>query len=166
MNGVGYGSCSDDLFVTADSVPTFAYQLTNTSVSPTTMTFTWEGISTFEHTGGDPAIYYEMECDQGTNEWIIITSEAAQGIGLSLTYTPAQKFLDNQVIRNRLRAKNGVGLGAYSDVLEVLSDGNPVFMNLPAIDYSGNGIKPGYIRATWNDLLDYEVTGRDLVTYY
>ena len=59
------------------------------------MTFTWEEISTFEHTGGDPAVYYEMECDQGTNEWIVITSEAAQGIGLSLTYTPAQKFLDN-----------------------------------------------------------------------
>ena len=77
MNGVGYGTYSDEFFVTADSVPTFAYQPTNTSVSPTTMTFTWLGISTFEHTGGDPAVYYEMECDQGTNEWIVITSEAA-----------------------------------------------------------------------------------------
>jgi hypothetical protein len=69
-----------------------------------------------------------MECDQGTNEWIVITSEAEQGSTLRLTYIPAQKFLDNQIIRFRLRAKNGVGLGAYSDVLEVLSDASPVFM--------------------------------------
>lgn len=149
MNGVGYGSYSDDFFVTADSVPTFAYQPTNTSVSPTTMTFTWQGISTFAHTGGDPAVYYEMECDQSTDEWIVITSEVAQGSALRLTYTPAQKFLDNQIIRYRLRAKNGVGLGAYSDVLEVLTDSSPVFMYPPEIDTLADDIKPGSIRVTW-----------------
>ena len=59
-----------------------------------------------------------------------------------------------------------MGLGAYSDVLEVLTDGSPIFMNIPAVDYLGDDIKPYSIRVTWKPLLDYELTGRDKVTYY
>jgi hypothetical protein len=36
----------------------------------------------------------------------------------------------------------------------------------PSIDYLGDDIKPNSIKVTWSALLDYELTGRDIVTYY
>ena len=60
---MGFGAYSEFFTITADSVPTFAFKPSNTSVSPTTMTFEWEAITDFAHSGGDPVIYYEMEWD-------------------------------------------------------------------------------------------------------
>jgi hypothetical protein len=94
-NGVGFGAFSTEFTIVADSVPTFAYMPTNTSVSPTTMTFVWQEITSLTHTGGDPVVYYEMEYDSGDGEWEIITSEVTQGASLSLSFTPAEKFPDN-----------------------------------------------------------------------
>ena len=44
-------------------------------IKPKSMRIDWEGISTVEHTGGDPVIYYELQwLNYLTEEWEIITT--------------------------------------------------------------------------------------------
>jgi hypothetical protein len=68
------------LDVTADSIPLYMNTpkvdyLAN-HINPNWIFLTWEGITLWEHTGGDDIIYYELQWDQGTNgqDWVILTS--------------------------------------------------------------------------------------------
>ena len=68
----------------------------------------------------------------------------------------------------KLRARNGVGLGLFSEVLDVQADKVPQFMNIPKVDYLANHINPHWIKITWEPLNDTEWnnTGGDPAVYY
>ena len=58
---------------------------------------------------------------------------------------------------------NGVGLGPYSDILDVLTDGVPSRMNAPVEDPSTNAT---YIKITWTAITSDDDIGRDSITNY
>jgi hypothetical protein len=68
----------------------------------------------------------------------------------------------------RLRARNGVGIGLFSQVLDVQADKVPQFMNIPQVDYLANHINPHWIKITWNPLnsSEWDKTGGDAAIYY
>lgn len=122
-NGVGFGDYSTILSVTADSVPTYM----NTPVKnlayiyPKWITIFWAGIYTQAQTGGDPVTYYEVSYDQGNSTWISLTNES-MGMFFQYNLTSPVAYPSGQQFQFRLRAKNGVGIGAYSSVLTVNAD--------------------------------------------
>ena len=59
---------------------------------------------------------------------------------------------------------NGVGIGACSSDLIVLTDGPPSLMNLPII--TTDDINPFWIFITWNPLTSDSDTGRSSIIYY
>ena len=67
--------------------------------------------------------------------------------------------------RFKLRAKNGVGYGAYSAEKIALADSVPLFMNAPDAVIAAD-ITPNRMRLTWTGISLDAQTGRDPVTYY
>ena len=69
--------------------------------------------------------------------------------------------------RYRLRAKNGVGIGLYSEELKIQADKVPQFMNIPQVDYLANHINPR-IKITWEPLIstEWDKTGGDEAVFY
>ena len=63
---------------------------------------------------------------------------------------------------------NGVGLGLFSEVLDVYADKVPQYMNIPEVNFVGNYINPTWINLFWVSLTvsDYEVTGGDPPIYF
>ncbi len=55
-----------------------------------------------------------------------------------------------------MNAKNGVGMGLYSDILEVTADSVPLFMNSPKVDYLANNINPNWILLTWSGITTWD----------
>ena len=106
-------------------------------------------------TGGDTVTYYQVECDIGnTGVWVPLTTE---WIGLTSTFNHSRStpFPSEETILYRVRPKNGVGLGAASDILGVIADSVPTFMTPPTIDISANHINPRWMYLTWTALTDF-----------
>ncbi len=61
-----------------------------------------------------------------------------------------------------------MGIGLFSEVLDVQADKVPQFMNIPKVDYLANDINPHWIKITWEPLIDTEWnnTGGDPAVYY
>jgi len=61
-----------------------------------------------------------------------------------------------------------VGIGLFSEILDVQADKVPQFMNIPKVDYLANHINPHWINITWEPLIDTEWnnTGGDPAVYY
>ena len=72
----------------------------------------------------------------------------------------------NQTQQFRARAKNGVGLGAFSEVLKVQSDSVPLYMNRPFVDTALNHVNPRWIYLTWQGISLWNETGGDSIIYY
>jgi hypothetical protein len=72
------------------------------------------------------------------------------------------------MISYRLYAKNGVGFGAYSEILTIKADSVPLYMNTPQVDYLANDINPHWIKVTWDPLIssEWDKTGGDMAVYY
>jgi hypothetical protein len=79
---VGIGLFSDILTIQADKVPQFMNipkvdYLAN-HINPTWIYLTWDTLidTEWDKTGGDPAIYYELQWDLGSlgNQWVILTT--------------------------------------------------------------------------------------------
>jgi hypothetical protein len=66
----------------------------------------------------------------------------------------------------RAYAKNGVGFGAYSDILTIQADKIPQFMNQPVVDFASNHINPTWIYITWSPISGVEQNGGDEATFY
>jgi hypothetical protein len=68
----------------------------------------------------------------------------------------------------KLRARNGVGIGLFSEVLDVQADKVPQFMNIPKVDYLANHINPHWIKITWDPLneTEWDKTGGDPAVFY
>jgi hypothetical protein len=79
---VGIGLFSDILTIQADKVPQFMnipkVNYLGNHINPTWIYLTWDPLidSEWDKTGGDPAIYYELQWDQGSlgNQWVILTT--------------------------------------------------------------------------------------------
>lgn len=139
------------------------------NVNPSWIYITWESITSNADTGRDSIIFYDLQWDSegtaGTPEeaWVSIPSENA-GLLFAFNHTKEDNsfFLGNSDIAYRLRAKNGVGFGAFSDATVVKTDDVPQYMNTPTLvscDYNN-------ITIQWDAITDSEQTGRDAVTYY
>lgn len=102
-------------------------------------------------TGGDAINYYELEWDKGTNgeTWTILTVPAA-GIKTQFNVTSETIIPSGSVQKFRMRAQNGVGMGLNSDILDVVADKVPQFMNVPVVEI--NNINPKWIQLTWTPL--------------
>ena len=88
---------------------------------------------------------------------------------LKFNHTSLDKPFDNGcIIQYRLYAKNGVGFGAYSEILSIKADSVPLYMNVPEVNYDGNDINPHWIQITWEalDSSVWDKTGGDEAVYY
>lgn len=138
-------------------------------VHPRWIHITWDSITTETHIGRDAIIFYDLQWDAegtaGTPEetWVSLIDEGA-GVLNAFNHTKPDNelFLANSDIHYRLRAKNGVGYGVYSDLTASKTDDVPQFMNPPTLvscDYNN-------ITLTWEPISGPDETGRDPVTYY
>ncbi len=110
-----------------DNVPTFTYPPTeDSSTNATYIKVNWDPITLTTHNGRDEVIYYKLEWDQATGVWVdaniplanmVTTWEFTSGIKNGSTYS------------FRLTAKNGVGLGAVSNVMSLIPSSPPDNMN-------------------------------------
>jgi len=83
----------------------------------------------------------------------------------SFIFTRATNFPSGSDQLFRLRAQNGVGLGAFSVERIVVADSVPLFMNAPNVVPLAD-ITPTSIKLTWSGISLDEHTGRDPVIYY
>ncbi len=166
-NNVGWGIESDPLEVLTDTYPKQmnAPQLDGI-ITPASFKIKWDVLSQADatHTGRDPLINYQFEwlkvTDPLTTTWQVLTSTS--DIATS-SHEVTSGFEINTTYRFRIAAINEVGLGPYSDILEILTDNVPVRMNDPVEDPTTNAT---YIKVTWAPITDDADTGRDAVTYY
>lgn len=101
------------------------------NINPNWIYMTWDGISGNMQTGGDNAIFYGAEWDQGNGTWVSITNESI-GMVYSFNFTsPNNPFPNGINLSFRLYAKNGVGNGLYSATTVIMSDSVPMYMNQP-----------------------------------
>lgn len=146
-------------------------QLPLNNVNPKWIFVEWSGLAfdDWSLTGGDDIIYYELEWDKGTAgaDWTVVTTQTPD-LKYSFNVTSETVLPSGSVQRFRARAMNGVGIGLYSDILEVVADQVPQFMNVPQVNYRANDINPKSIRLTWDplDSTDWTKTGGDEVIYY
>ena len=77
-------------------------------------------------------------------------------------------FASGSLQKYRVRGMNGVGLGLFSEALDVNADKVPQYMNKPQVNFDGNHINPTWIYLTWQPLIDTEIgnTGGDPAIYY
>ena len=164
-NGVGYGIESDDTQVLTSTFPAkMATVNIDGDITPLSIKIDWIRLTTSEaDTGRDPITNYQLEwlpiTTPATTTWTVLTT--APETDSSLTVTSG--FTINTKYQIRVTAINGVGLGQYSDVLEILTDNVPTRMNDPAEDPSTNA---NFIKVTWTGITDDADTGRDAITYY
>jgi len=64
----------------------------------------------------------------------------------------------------RTYAANGVGDGAFSEVLTIISDSVPLFMNVPSVALWD--INPTWIYVTWDGIIGDTQTGGDPASFY
>ena len=110
--------------------------------------------------------YYELSWDQGTDNWVTLTSPDT---GLVTTFThntgTDSTFPSGSSHKYRVRGKNAVGMGSYSSPLTVTADEVPTFMNTPIVNQE-TGVAPKWIYLTWAGITSPVHTGRDTVIYY
>jgi hypothetical protein len=153
-NGVGLGACGT-VAITADATPTAANApvVDPNNISPTSIYLTWTEI-TSTYNGGDTVVYYRLEWEQTTNNWVELTTYTVGGpIQTSYTHTPGYIFTSGATINYRISAMNGVGYGVYSSTTPVLCDAVPPTMNVPVIATSD--ITYNSIKITWSVLTDF-----------
>jgi hypothetical protein len=167
---VGLGAFSAETVVVADSVPTFMNPLNNVLIdakTPKSMSVSWNTITSSADTGGDPVTYYELQWyNYETQVWDVLTSPTQTPLlQTAFIFTRATIFPSGSTQRFRLRAQNGVGLGAYSVESVLLADSAPEFMNAPSVALPSD-ITPKSIKLYWNPITSNAHTGRDPVIYY
>jgi hypothetical protein len=108
--------------------------------------------------------YYELSWDQGTDNWVTLTSPDT-GLVTTFTHNTDSTFPSGSSHKYRVRGKNGVGMGSYSSPLTVTADEVPTFMNTPIVNQV-TGVAPKWIYLTWAGITSPVHTGRDTVIYY
>lgn len=115
------------------NVPTVRLNMIN----PRWMLVEWNELDpdNWDHTGGDAINYYELEWDKGTNgeTWTIVTTPT-DGIKTQCNVTSDTIIPSGSIQKFRLRARNGVGMGLNSGILDVQADKVPQYMNAPVVE--------------------------------
>ena len=95
-------------------------------------------------------IYYELQwLNYETESWEVLTSPTQTPLlQTSCTFARDVIFPSGSSQQFRLRAQNGVGLGAFSATTVVVADSVPTFMNSPYTVQSY--VSPNRIRLIWN----------------
>lgn len=182
MNGVGYGVSSPEVTITADALPTKMPTPTTTSVAYNSIVVAWTALTLDADTGRDPIVYYSLEffdrlcltdatktctnnLDAADGSWTELTSFSSSPLALSKAHTSATKFAENSIYNYQVRAKNGVGWGPYSTIINVLTPGRPIFMNTP----TASSISPFSITLNWvalDSATQWNLMGLDYITFY
>jgi len=81
---------------------------------------------------------------------------------LSFTHTVNPRFPEDTIVYYKLFAKNGVGFSPESSHLVVLTPRKPIFMHQPV----NVSVSAFTIVVTWDQVTDYDLRGRDAITYY
>lgn len=171
VNNIGHSLWSDPMMVKAPDVPDKMNSpiIINTDdVTYNAITVNWVGLTIIQN-GRDLIQYYRLEWDEGdanlaeTTAWTELTDPS----GATLLYTFKQSssgssFANNTYFRYRMAARNGIGMGTYSDPITILSDRTPLEMASP----TNGSITPLTIQIYWTALTGYENTGRDPLTNY
>jgi hypothetical protein len=73
-----------------------------------------------------------VEWDEGSggDHWVVLTQPSAD-IRYQFKHQISGPFPSGSIQKYRLRARNGVGLGEASEILDVTTDSVPLFMNKP-----------------------------------
>lgn len=137
-------------------------------VTYNTITVNWVGL-TLSQNGRDLIQYYRLEWDQGDasldieTPWTELTDPNSATLQYSFTQSSANpSFANNTYFRYRMAARNGIGMGSYSDPITIISDRTPLQMASP----TNGSISPLTIQIYWSDLVRYQETGRDPLTNY
>ena len=83
----------------------------------------------------------------------------------SFTFASEVIFPSGSTQQFRVRAQNGVGLGAFSATTVVVADSVPTLM-YPPKPVPLADVAPKSMRVTWDSISTDAQTGRDPVTYY
>ena len=183
-NGVNYGKVSTETPVLCDAVPRKMDTPMVSMIRFNKIDLYWNLLTTDSDVGRDPILYYHIEffdrpcyapnavvaCtttfDAVDGTWIDLMSTVTTITNFKV-HSATTIFSAGKYYNYRVRAKNGVGWGDYSDILDVLTPVRPQFMNKPSVDY----INPQAIKISWeqftNSSTDFtDNQGRDLITYY
>lgn len=115
---------SENLIIEADKVPQFMNVpiLRLNMINPKWMLVEWNELdpTNWEQTGGDAINYYELEWDKGTNgeTWTIVTTPT-DGVKTQCNVTSNTIIPSGSTQKFRMRARNGVGMGLNSEILNV-----------------------------------------------
>lgn len=127
QNGVGLGLYSSTVEVLTDNVPTFMNAPTeDPSTNANFIRVNWDSITTSDDNGRDAAIYYKLEWDQATGVWVDANIPLANLVN---TWSFSTGIKNGSAYSFRVTAKNGVGLGAVSNVLTLIPSSPPSEMN-------------------------------------
>jgi hypothetical protein len=167
---VGLGAFSVESVLLADSAPEFMNApsvAVSSDITPKSIKLYWNPITSNAHTGRDPVIYYELQwLNYQTEAWEVLTSPTQTPL-LQTSFAFAREVIfpsgSNQQFR--VRAQNGVGLGAFSATTVVVADSVPTFM-YPPKPVPLADVGPKSMRLTWDSIGTDAQTGSDPVTYY
>lgn len=135
-NGVGYGSASTEVEITADKVPQAvnAPVVDVADIYPQKVTVTWTETAAASN-GGDPIIYYQLQWDQGTSTWTDLNAYTdGMTFPTSYEHIPASVLTSGATYKYRVLAKNGVGFSSPSTDLSITADKVPQACNAPVIE--------------------------------
>lgn len=136
---------------------------TSGAVTPTTITLTFAYLTAATDIGRTPITNYYVEWDQGTGTFVQI-GVLGPSDSTTWTYTSSSVIIANTNVNFRMRAANGVGYGAYSGSLTVLTCGVPTTMNPPSTTAAYT--YPNWIYLTWTAISASTDTGRSPATFY
>ena len=161
-NGVNYGKVSTETPVLCDAVPRKMDTPMVSMIRFNKIDLYWNLLTTDSDVGRDPILYYHIEffdrpcyapnavvaCtttfDAVDGTWIDLMSTVTTITNFKV-HSATTIFSAGKYYNYRVRAKNGVGWGDYSDILDVLTPVRPQFMNKPSVDY----INPQAIKISW-----------------
>ena len=150
-NGVGYSPFSTATPVLCDSVPRKMDTPMVSMIRFNRIDLYWNILTTDSDIGRDPILYYRIEffdrpcystssvvpCsttfDAVDGSWTDLMPTVTT-ITKDMIHSATSIFSEGKKYNYRVRAKNGVGWGDYSDNLDVLTPIKPQFMNKPTCD--------------------------------
>jgi hypothetical protein len=80
-NGLGFGVCSDTFTFLSDTTPKFMFSpaISSADINPSSIKITWSAITSDLDTGRDPAVFYDLQWDEGSGKtnWVSLIPESA-----------------------------------------------------------------------------------------
>ena len=168
-NSIGWSSFSsvNTAGATIQTAPTFMNDPVKAATSTASiLDITWSAISIPSYTGGLAITSYNLEWDQGTSSWAELVGQTTPYTSLSYSKTG---LTAGTVYKFRLRAKNSIGFGPYSNEVSMTPSAVP---GAPTVTTSTDTI---HAKISWTlpatngaSITAYKIYVRksDLTTFY